>query len=80
VGTARKETAVKVYHAVKSLQLLNVLRGGTRVICGGVLGRRGGTYRQHRVLKKFQRWNSKNALLQIDGEAIGGQSGKNYSK
>jgi hypothetical protein len=35
-GHSREENSGKVYHAKKSLLLLDVLRGGTRVDWGGV--------------------------------------------
>ncbi len=40
-GATRKKTAVKVHHAKESLQLLDILRGGTQVnwaVCSAVGG------------------------------------------
>ena len=74
--TIGEESAVKVYHAEETLQLLDVLRGGTLFDCGGLLRRGGGAFRRNRVAKKLKGGNSKNAFFQIDGEAIGGISYK----
>ena len=72
--TVGKKSAVKVYHAEESLQLLDVLRGGALFDCGGLLRRGGGTFRRNRVAKKFQGGDSKNTFFQIDGKAIGGKN------
>ena len=72
--TIGEKSAVKVYHAEKTLQLLDILRGGALFDCGGLLRRGGGAFRRNRVAKKFQGGHSKNAFFQIDGEAIGSQS------
>ena len=72
--TIGEESAVKVYHAEETLQLLDVLRGGTLFDCGGLLRHGGGAFRRNRVAKKLKGGDSKNAFFQIDGEAIGPQS------
>ena len=69
-----KKSTVKVHHAEETLQLLDILRGGTLFDCGGLLRRGGGTFRRNRVAKKFQRWDCKNAFAQIDGCTIGGKN------
>ncbi len=80
-GTTRRKMAVKVYQANKSLQLPDILRGGTRVDCGGVLGRRGRTCCQNHMTEYFRSWNGKITIFQIDGKASGGQGRKkNASK
>ena len=62
-----KKTAVKVYHAQETLQLLDNLRGGTLFDCGSLLRRGGGAFRRNRVAKEFQGGDSKNTFFQIDG-------------
>jgi hypothetical protein len=54
---------VKVYHAEKMLQLLDILWGGTSFDCGSMLGRGGQTCRRNRVTKMFQRWDCKNTYF-----------------
>jgi hypothetical protein len=41
LGTVWQETAVKIHHVEKTLQLLDVLGGGTVLDFGGVIGRAG---------------------------------------
>ena len=43
------KAAVKVYHAKKPLQLLDILRGGTLFDCGGLVRRWGGPSRRNHV-------------------------------
>jgi hypothetical protein len=73
-GCNQEETAIKAHHAEESLQLLNILRGGTRVDCGSVLGHRSQTRCQNCVPEKFQSWNGKYTYVQIDGKE--GQPGQ----
>jgi hypothetical protein len=66
--------AVKVYHADKTLQLLDVLGGGARFDYGGVSGRWG------LILSPKscdQGGDCKNAFFKVDGETIGSQSIEN---
>jgi hypothetical protein len=72
VGTARKETAVKVYHAKKMLQLFDILRGRQASITAVCSVSR--ACRRDGVLQNFQGWNSKNTFFQMNGESIGGLS------
>ena len=69
-----KKSAVKVHHAEETLQLLDILRGGTLFDCGGLLRCGGGAFRRNRVAKKLKGGDSKNAFFQIDGEAICGKN------
>jgi hypothetical protein len=69
VVTARKEMVIKVHHAEKSLQLVDILRVGARVNCGYMYGR-------NCVAVNFQSWNCNNTFCQLNGKAIGGQGGK----
>jgi hypothetical protein len=66
--------AVKVYHAKKTLQLLDILRGWPIFDFGGVIGRGGCSCRRNRMAKNLKRRCCKHTFSQIDGEAIGGQS------
>ena len=72
--TIGEESAVKVYHAEETLQLLDVLRGGALFDCGSLLRRGGGAFPRNHVAKKLKGWESKNTFFQIDGKAIGGEN------
>ena len=74
LGRKRQKETVKVYHAEKTLQLLDILRSGALFDCSGLLRRWGGTFRRNHVAKKFQRGESKKAFFQIDGLASGGKN------
>ncbi len=67
---------VKVHHAEKSSQLLDILRGEQESISAVCLAIGGQTRHRNRVTENFQDWNCKNTFLQIDGKAIGGQGGE----
>jgi hypothetical protein len=73
--------AVKVHHAKKTLQLLDVLGGGgDRFDCDGMTGYGGQSCRWNCVAKNFHGGDCKKAFLKVDGETIGGQSIKKASK
>jgi hypothetical protein len=57
LGHNWKETALKFYYVKKSLQLLDILRGGKGIDRGGLLGCGGRASHQNSVTKKFQGWN-----------------------
>jgi hypothetical protein len=69
-----KKTAVKVYHAEEALQLFDILRGWAKFNFGGVIDRRGRSYRRNRVAKNLLGRGCKNAFVKFSGETIGGQS------
>jgi hypothetical protein len=52
-GCNQEKTAEKVHHVEESLQLFDILRGGTRVDCTGVLGCGGRTCSRNGVPKNF---------------------------
>jgi hypothetical protein len=54
LGTIWQKAAVKVYHAKKTLQLLDILRGWTIFNFVGGIGRGGRSCRQNRVAKNFK--------------------------
>jgi hypothetical protein len=60
------KTAVKVYHAEKTLQLLDAL--------GGLTSCQGQSCRQNHVTEDFQGRDCKNAFFKVDGKTIGHQS------
>ena len=74
LGTIWQETAVKVYHAEKTLQLLDVLRGWAVFDFGGVIDPRGRSCRRNRVSKNFKRGGCKNTFFQVNCQTIGSQS------
>ena len=75
-----EKTAVKVYHAEETLQLLDVLRGSTLFDCGGLLRRGGGTFHRNRVAKKFQRGNWKTHFFKLMARPLAARTEKNFSK
>ncbi len=68
-----KKKAVKFYHAKKTLQLLDILRGWGWDF-GGMIGRRGRSCHRNCMTKNLKRGCCQHTFFQIDGEAIGGQS------
>jgi hypothetical protein len=70
--TVGQKTAVKVYHAKKTLQLFDVLRGWAIFDLGSVIGYWGRSCRRNLMSKDFKGGCCKNTFFQVDGEAIGG--------
>jgi hypothetical protein len=66
LSTIWQEAAVKVYHAEKTLQLLDVLRGRAVFEFGGVIGRGGRSCRRNRVAKNLKGGGCKNTLFQVN--------------
>ncbi len=63
LGTIWQKAAVKVYHAKKTLQLLDILRGWAIFNFGGVIGRGGRSCRRNCVAKNFKRRGCKNTIF-----------------
>ena len=78
--TVGQETVVKVYHAEKTLQLLDILRGSTLFDCSGLLRRGGGTFRRNRVAEKFQGGDRKNTFFQMMARPLAARTEKNFSR
>jgi hypothetical protein len=74
LSTIWQEAVVKVYHAEKTLQLLDVLRGWAILDFAGVIGRGGRSCRRNRVAKNFEGRGCKNTLFQVNCQTIGSQS------
>jgi hypothetical protein len=68
-----QKTAVKIYHAEKTLQLFDVLRGWAEFDFGRVTGCGGCSCCRNHVAKNLQRGHCKNTFFKIDGKTIGGQ-------
>jgi hypothetical protein len=63
LGTIWQKAAVKVYHAEKALQLLDILRGWVIFDFGGVIGRWGCSCHRNRVAKNFKGGGCKNTFF-----------------
>jgi hypothetical protein len=63
---------VKVYHAEKTLQLVDILRGWAIFGFGGVISRWGCSRRRNPVSKNFKGECCKKTFFQVDGEVIAG--------
>jgi hypothetical protein len=70
--TLGQKTAVKVYHAKKMLQLLDILRRWAIFYLVNVIGRMGCSCRRDHVAKDLKRRCCKHTFFQIYCETIGG--------
>ncbi len=67
------KTAIKIHHAEKTLQLLDVLWGGGGFDFCCVTSPRGRSCHRNCVAKNLQTGHCKNTFFEIDGKTIGGQ-------